>query len=166
MCSHNKVEVDTGRLAEVFGEATRLIDRRLAPLMRELWARGIFAEDGCEQRWPGLACLSFAGTIDVEDFLEVAGGRFHPSGYKVDVETFFDDEYEEGDEDGDDTEGDGDEPQAAPAAGAGRGRRFVVDLHVTIPVQDLAGLARLFAAQPLPPERGPDTHRRWGPRNN
>jgi hypothetical protein len=139
MCRHNKAEASTGRFDDVFDAPTVEVDKRLAPLLAELWAREIYAaKHSCEQRWPGLACLFFPGVIEVEDFLRAAESRPRFRGYKVEVETWQD--------------VDGDE--------------LCVDMYVIVPARDLLGLARLFADQPLPPPREPRPVRRWGPRNN
>jgi hypothetical protein len=154
MCRHNKVEVSTGRLDDVFDAPTVEVDKRLAPLLRELWAREVYAgEHSCEQRWPGLACLFFPGVIEVEDFLKVAESRPRFRGYKVEVETWLG---ENGDSDIC--------PDCQEEAGIAPQTR--VDMYVIVPARDLPELARLFADRPLPPPREPRPVRRWGPRNN
>jgi hypothetical protein len=161
MCEHNKVEVSTGALAEFLDAPTVPVDERLAPLMRELWARDIWAEDySCEQRWPGLACLYFGFTSALEDFLWVAEKRDRFAGYKVEVETF---EICVGCAAGADPEEDDAEGGAAEGH---NDPRTCVDLYVVIPTRDLPGLARLFAAEPLPQPRPPKPLRRWRPGNN
>ncbi len=48
------------------------IDVRLAPLIRQLWRRGIETSQSCQEYNPGLACIEFPGTAEVMEFLEVA----------------------------------------------------------------------------------------------
>jgi hypothetical protein len=41
------------------------IDVRLAPLIRQLWRRGIETSQSCQEYNPGLACIEFPGTAEV-----------------------------------------------------------------------------------------------------
>jgi hypothetical protein len=41
------------------------IDVKLAPLISIMWELEIQTMKCCEERWPGLACISFPSVIDV-----------------------------------------------------------------------------------------------------
>jgi hypothetical protein len=59
------------------------IDELLAPLVKLVWARGLTTYSCCQEEKPGLACIQFAGSGDVEQFLFVAQQDSH-----VQVETW------------------------------------------------------------------------------
>jgi len=73
--NHPTVRVQVGRVKAD-------IDELLAPLVKLLWQRGLVTYQSCQERYPGLAEIEFAGTDDVEEFLEEAQRL-----YRVEVET-------------------------------------------------------------------------------
>jgi len=57
------------------------VDALLAPLVRLLWRRNVETLGCCREHAPGLASIEFPGTLEVEEFLEVA-----QEDYQVEVE--------------------------------------------------------------------------------
>src|SRR5262245_32284945 len=72
--AHKTVKVSRGEVD---------IDEKLAPLIPLLWKAGIETNQCCQEERPGLACIEFPGSAEVEEFLFVAQRR-----YKVEVETW------------------------------------------------------------------------------
>jgi hypothetical protein len=70
------------------GETTN-VDVLLAPLIREVWRLGIATYQCCQEEWPGLASITFPGTVETMDFLRVA-----QENYRTDLERW--DELDEG----------------------------------------------------------------------
>jgi hypothetical protein len=64
------------------------VDELLAPLISLLWVRGLTTYSFCQEEKPGLACIEFAGSSDVEEFLAVAQQDFH-----VQIETWDEGEW-------------------------------------------------------------------------
>jgi hypothetical protein len=124
-------------MADYFEETEREVDARIAPLVRELWARGVWAEDPCEEARPGLASITFITAGDVSEFLEAAQRE-----YDVKLES---DWYK--------------------AEGEGEEWRVWLGLVVLFPTNDVPRLAKAIKKKP-PPESRPEHYRRWGPRDN
>lgn len=70
------------------GETTD-VDVLLAPLIREVWRLGIATYQCCQEEWPGLASITFPGTVEAMDFLRVA-----QENYRTDLERW--DELDDG----------------------------------------------------------------------
>jgi hypothetical protein len=64
------------------------IDELLAPLVKLVWARRLTTYSCCQEERPGLACIEFAGSQDVEEFLFIAQQNYH-----VRVETWDEGEW-------------------------------------------------------------------------
>jgi hypothetical protein len=61
------------------------IDEQLAPLLPLLWEHDILTYQSCQEEHPGLACIEFAGSGDVMDFLRIAQRN-----YRVEARTWDD----------------------------------------------------------------------------
>jgi hypothetical protein len=70
------------------GETTD-VDVLLAPLIREVWRLGIATFQCCQEECPGLASITFPGTVEAMDFLRVA-----QENYRTDLERW--DELDDG----------------------------------------------------------------------
>jgi hypothetical protein len=53
------------------GDMTADIDRRIAPLITELWKADIMTLNSCEENKPGIVWIEFASCIDAERFLNI-----------------------------------------------------------------------------------------------
>jgi hypothetical protein len=71
------------------GGQTIEIDVKLAALIPLLWEHDVLTLESCQEQYPGLACIEFPGTDEVEEFLFIAQRN-----YKVELETW--DEGEDG----------------------------------------------------------------------